>query len=96
MAVERDYRWQTKFGAWLQTYGVTRLSAELKITKSAVYFWLRPTGRKVYPDPDTAMKICEISQGTLKLEDIYTHRRQAQALHAQNILRPQQAAAATA
>lgn len=80
MAVPRDHRWRTRFGKWVMGYGVERLAAELEVTKSAVYFWLRLKGRLVYPDPERALRMVELSCGAVSLEAIYTHRREAQLL----------------
>lgn len=80
MAVPRDHRWKTRFGQWVMKYGVERLAQQLEVTKSAVYFWLRLKGRIVYPDPERALKMVELSCGSVNLEAIYTHRREAQAM----------------
>lgn len=71
-----DARWETKFGRWIDQYGVDRLASGLHsmgepITRTAIYLWI---AGDTTPRPSTALKLIALSQGALTLQQIYDHK----------------------
>ena len=69
-------RWETKFGAWVSRFTVTRITSELSargvgVQDKTVYSWVAATR---FPRVDHAMALVEISGGRLKVDDVYRHR----------------------
>ena len=60
--------WERPFATWVADYRVSRLSAALGVTDSAVYGWVHGTR---IPRPRVALRIVEISEGRVQLGDIY-------------------------
>lgn len=72
----RDSRRQTKFGSWIQGFGVSRLVSELRqsgfqIHCTAVYHWIDGS---VAPRAPLAIRLVELSAGELSMSAIYSHR----------------------
>lgn len=72
----REARWETPFGRWIDSYGVDRLVAALSalgepISDRAVYSWI--AGDHV-PRPPLALKLVQLGQGRISLQEIYDHR----------------------
>ena len=75
-------RWQTHFGEWVTTVGVSRVAQELAlrgvpIHHDTVYKWL--AGRHV-PRVEVALKLVEISGGVVSLTDVYLQSYELRAL----------------
>jgi hypothetical protein len=69
-------RWSTRFGRWVSTFGVRRLTRALEqggqpVTTYAVHQWL--AGR-TFPRPDRIDAIVTLSDGKLTQQDIHQHR----------------------
>lgn len=69
-------RWRTRFGSWVGSVGVERLTLELcsagqTVTPKAVYNWL--AGEHA-PRPHCAAAMVQISRGRIGLADVYRHR----------------------
>jgi DNA-binding XRE family transcriptional regulator len=75
--MRRDLRyWKTPFARWVSRFTVNRLTRELSsrgcpATRQTVYHWL--AGRHV-PRPQTAIAIASLSQGAVRVGQIYQHR----------------------
>jgi len=75
----KDKRWDSKFGQFVESYGVELLAARLKVDSTAIYHWI---GRRTSPDPTNALAIQRLARRrriTLSLDDIYQHRREARS-----------------
>lgn len=69
-------RWETKFGSFVHSYGITSLAQALDVDKTAVHHWI---GGRNFPKPShaAAMQILAGERGmTLSLDDIYEGPRQ--------------------
>jgi hypothetical protein len=69
-------RWNTQFGRWVGSYGVTRLCEALSragqpVTPHAVYGWV---GGRIAPRPQRAIAIARLSGGALGVGEIYGQR----------------------
>lgn len=69
-------RYGTPFGSFVSRYGANRLASAITSTgmptaPQTVYGWLR--GDKS-PAPARAIAIVQISQGEVRLEDVFAHR----------------------
>lgn len=87
-------RWDSKFGQFVQGYGVERLAKELGVGPSAVYHWIRGS---VSPHPAKAISIQRLAKraGTvLTLDEIYEHFREVRSkCYMASSLKPQHARA---
>lgn len=77
----REARWETKFGCWIDAYGVSRLVQGLHdlgepISQVNLYQWL--AGSSV-PRPRIALKLVQLGQGQITLQQIYDHRQELAA-----------------
>lgn len=61
-------RWETSFGKWVMTAGVSSLADQLGVTRQAVYHWV--SGRAI-PPPSRAVDIIRLSDGALGFQDLY-------------------------
>jgi len=73
-------RWRTRFGRWIHRVGVCKITAQLRsagqpVTSQAVYGWV--AGLRM-PRPDTVEILARMSQGAIRLQDIYAHRHAVQ------------------
>ena len=69
-------RWETKFGSFVHSYGVSTLAAALDVHPSAVHHWI---GGRTYPRVPhaCAMEHLAAERGfSLSLDDIYEGPRQ--------------------
>jgi DNA-binding XRE family transcriptional regulator len=74
LAVIREpARWQTHLGQWVTDIGSTRIAHEIGVTRSTVYKWV--AGERL-PRPEMALRLVEISHGSISLSDVYAHRVQ--------------------
>ena len=72
-------RWKTRFGRFVESYGLKRLAEELKIDLSAIYHWM---GGRTSPDIVNVARIQKLAsrQGVdLSLMDIYRLRDELHA-----------------
>lgn len=74
-------RWRTRFGRFVRTRSVTRMSSDLRVTRSTVHGWL--SGRHT-PRIQFARQIVSLSDGRLELGDVYQHTTilRGQVIHA--------------
>lgn len=71
--IREPARWQTHFGQWVTDIGPTRVAIETRVTPSTVYKWV--AGERL-PRPELALRLVEISHGSISLADVYAHRVQ--------------------
>jgi hypothetical protein len=69
-------RWRTRFGRFVGSVGVERLTVQLRsagqpVTHKAVYNWLAGDHA---PRPGYAAALVQISRGRIGIADVYRHR----------------------
>lgn len=62
---------QSKFGAWVLSYSVMKLAKTLRVSKVAVYKWIKGESS---PRLGTMLKIRSLSKGKIKPQDILAAR----------------------
>jgi hypothetical protein len=78
LAVIREpARWQTHFGQWVTDTSPTRVAHAAGVTPSTVYKWV--AGERV-PRPEMALRLVELSHGSISLVDVYAHHAQVHGL----------------
>ena len=78
MPRRKDQYWKTTFGRWVSDYGVSALVRDLHaagepIHPRTVHCWL--SGR-VYVRTSIALKLVDLSQGSISIQAIYDHKRE--------------------
>ncbi len=74
MSHRESNRWESRFGRFIQSYGVAHLATELEIQPGAIYQWIRGI---TAPRPAYAAAIRDLAHGSgfrLSLDEIYGHR----------------------
>jgi len=92
MPPRRDDRWDSKFGQFVQAFGVEELARRLAVNPSAIRHWIRGS---TSPRPANAIKIQTLAKKrgvSLSLDEIYQHFREVGSVrYTASSLKPQPA-----
>lgn len=72
MAGGDDMDARARMRAWVAQYGIDRLAMDLDVRERSIYRWITAKeGRALGPSVSKAQAIIRLSNGQLRLEDIY-------------------------